>query len=122
MSVQAKAVPSIGRKRKFNEAVLVWLQAVREDRSQYVAVVVIARDLIQAIPPGGQQLMQIPVTGFQFVMGVVAGDHHGVAVGLMLRDMVDDGTYNKLMSSYGATQIQFWDDYTGDIAVYYNPE
>jgi len=26
------------------------------------------------------------------------------------------------MSSYGATQIQFWDDYTGDVAVYYNPE
>lgn len=44
------------------------------------------------------------------------------AVSNVLRDMVDDGTYNKLMSSYGATQIQFWDDYTGDIAVYYNPE
>ena len=44
------------------------------------------------------------------------------AVSNVLRDMVDDGTYNKLMSSYGATQIQFWDDYTGDVAVYYNPE
>jgi polar amino acid transport system substrate-binding protein len=44
------------------------------------------------------------------------------AVSKVLRDMVDDGTYDKLMSSYGATQIQFWDDYTGDIAVYYNPE
>ena len=44
------------------------------------------------------------------------------AVSNVLRDMADDGTYNKLMSSYGATQIQFWDDYTGDIAVYYNPE
>ena len=44
------------------------------------------------------------------------------AVSNVLRDMVDDGTYNKLMSSYGATQIQFWDDYTGDVAVYYKPE
>ena len=44
------------------------------------------------------------------------------AVANVLRDMVEDGTYNELMSSYGATQIQFWDEYTGDIAVYYNPE
>ena len=44
------------------------------------------------------------------------------AVANVLRDMVEDGTYNQLMSSYGATQIQFWDEYTGDIAVYYNPE
>jgi polar amino acid transport system substrate-binding protein len=44
------------------------------------------------------------------------------AVSKVLRDMVNDGTYDKLMSAYGATQIQFWDDYTGDVAVYYNPE
>tara|TARA_B100000989_G_C19472220_1_gene441242 strand:- start:74 stop:919 length:846 start_codon:yes stop_codon:yes gene_type:complete len=44
------------------------------------------------------------------------------AVSKVLRDMVNDGTYNELMSAYGATQIQFWNDYTGDIAVYYNPE
>lgn len=44
------------------------------------------------------------------------------AVADVLRDMVADGTYNEMMSSYGATQIQFWSDYTGDIAVYYTPE
>ncbi|MEM1386732.1 MAG: ABC transporter substrate-binding protein [Pseudomonadota bacterium] len=44
------------------------------------------------------------------------------AVADVLRDMVEDGTYGKMMSAYGATQIQFWSDYTGDIAVYYTPE
>lgn len=44
------------------------------------------------------------------------------AVADVLRDMVADGTYTEMMSSYGATQIQFWSDYTGDIAVYYTPE
>ena len=50
------------------------------------------------------------------------GQRLSQAVAKVLRDMVDDGTYDRLMSSYGATQIQFWDDYVGDIAVYYNPE
>lgn len=44
------------------------------------------------------------------------------AVADALRDMVEDGTYNEMMSAYGATQIQYWDDYSGDIAIYYNPE
>jgi polar amino acid transport system substrate-binding protein len=39
-----------------------------------------------------------------------------------LRDMVEDGTYNEMMSAYGATQIQYWSEYSGDIKVYYNPE
>lgn len=44
------------------------------------------------------------------------------AVADVLREMVNDGTYNDMMSAYGATQIQHWDDYSGDIAVYYTPE
>jgi polar amino acid transport system substrate-binding protein len=44
------------------------------------------------------------------------------AVAAVLRDMVADGTYNEMMSAYGATQIQYWDDYSGDIAIYYTPE
>ncbi|WP_371156304.1 ABC transporter substrate-binding protein [Jannaschia sp. 2305UL9-9] len=44
------------------------------------------------------------------------------AVAQVLRDMVEDGTYDEMMSSYGATQIQHWADYTGDIAIYYTPE
>ena len=44
------------------------------------------------------------------------------AVADVLRDMVEDGTYNEMMSAYGATQIQEWEDYSGDIAVYYTPE
>jgi len=44
------------------------------------------------------------------------------AVAEVLRDMVKDGTYNEMMTAYGATQIQNWADYTGDIAVYYTPE
>jgi polar amino acid transport system substrate-binding protein len=50
------------------------------------------------------------------------GEELANAVAQVLRDMVEDGTYNEMMSAYGATQIQFWDDYTGDIAVYYTPE
>ena len=45
-----------------------------------------------------------------------------MAVADVLRDMVADGTYNEIMSGYGATQIQHWADYSGDIAIYYNPE
>ena len=44
------------------------------------------------------------------------------AVADVLRDMVADGTYNEMMSAYGATQIQYWADYSGDIKVYYTPE
>ena len=44
------------------------------------------------------------------------------AEAVVLRDMVADGTYNELMSAYGATQIQHWSDYSGDIAIYYTPE
>jgi hypothetical protein len=36
--------------------------------------------------------------------------------------MVEDGTYNEMMSAYGATQIQHWGDYSGDIKIYYTPE
>jgi polar amino acid transport system substrate-binding protein len=50
------------------------------------------------------------------------GEELANAVADVLRDMVEDGTYDEMMSAYGATQIQFWDDYTGDIAIYYNPE
>lgn len=56
--------------------------------------------------------------GFDGATGEVLAN----AVADVLRDMVADGTYNELMSAYGATQIQYWDEYTGDIAVYYNPE
>lgn len=44
------------------------------------------------------------------------------AVADVLRGMVEDGTYNEMMSAYGATQIQHWDDFSGDVAVYYTPE
>lgn len=50
------------------------------------------------------------------------GEELAEAVAQVLRDMVADGTYNEMMSAYGATQIQYWDDYTGDIAIYYTPE
>ncbi len=50
------------------------------------------------------------------------GEELAEAVAAVLRDMVEDGTYNEMMSAYGATQIQYWADYSGDIAIYYNPE
>lgn len=56
--------------------------------------------------------------GFDGTTGEVLAN----AVADALRDMVADGTYNEMMSAYGATQIQYWDDYSGDIAIYYNPE
>jgi len=49
------------------------------------------------------------------------GEELAEAVAQVLRDMVEDGTYDELMSAYGATPIQFWDEYTGDIEVYYSP-
>ncbi|MFT7105543.1 MAG: polar amino acid transport system substrate-binding protein [Yoonia sp.] len=56
--------------------------------------------------------------GFDGTTGEVLAN----AVADALRAMVEDGTYNDMMSSYGATQIQNWADYSGDIAIYYNPE
>ena len=56
--------------------------------------------------------------GFDGATGEVLAE----AVADVLRDMVEDGTYDEMMSAYGATQIQYWDDYTGDITVYYTPE
>lgn len=51
-----------------------------------------------------------------------SGEELANAVADVLRDMVEDGTYAELMDAYGATQIQHWDEYSGDIAVYYTPE
>lgn len=56
--------------------------------------------------------------GFDGATGEVLAN----AVADVLREMVEDGTYNEMMSAYGATQIQFWEDYSGDVAVYYTPE
>ena len=56
--------------------------------------------------------------GFDGLTGEVLAN----AVADALRAMVEDGTYNDMMSSYGATQIQHWADYSGDIKIYYNPE
>jgi polar amino acid transport system substrate-binding protein len=56
--------------------------------------------------------------GFDGATGEVLAN----AVAEALRAMVKDGTYNDMMSSYGATQIQNWADYSGDIKIYYNPE
>ncbi|MEM6381934.1 MAG: ABC transporter substrate-binding protein [Pseudomonadota bacterium] len=50
------------------------------------------------------------------------GEELADAVSAVLKDMVEDGTYDEMMSAYGATQIQFWEDYTGDIEIFYNPE
>lgn len=51
-----------------------------------------------------------------------SGEALSEAVAQVLRDMEADGTYDELMSSYGATQIQFWDEYSGDFEIYYTPE
>lgn len=56
--------------------------------------------------------------GFDGETGEVLAD----AVADVLRDMVEDGTYDEMMSAYGATQIQAWDEYGGDIEVFYDPE
>lgn len=48
--------------------------------------------------------------GFDGATGEVLAN----AVADALRAMVKDGTYNDMMSSYGATQIQNWADYSGD--------
>ncbi len=50
------------------------------------------------------------------------GEELAEAVAQVLRDMVEDGTYSEMMGGYGATEIQNWDDYEGDITIYYNPE
>lgn len=51
-----------------------------------------------------------------------SGEALSEAVAQVLRDMEADGTYDELMTSYGATQIQFWDEYSGDFEIYYTPE
>ncbi len=56
--------------------------------------------------------------GFDGASGEVLSE----AVAQVLRDMVADGTYHEMLGSYGATPIELWDEYTGDIAVYYTPE
>jgi len=56
--------------------------------------------------------------GFDGATGEVLSE----AVAGALRAMVADGTYDKMMTAYGATQIQHWADYSGDIAVLYTPE
>ncbi len=50
------------------------------------------------------------------------GEAVAEAVAQVLRDMVEDGTYHEMLGSYGATPIELWDEYVGDIAVYYTPE
>ncbi len=44
------------------------------------------------------------------------------AVAQVLEDMKADGTYQELMESYGATQIDLWDQYGGKFEVFYAPE
>ena len=44
------------------------------------------------------------------------------AVAGVLEDMKADGTYNRIMSAYGATQIDKWDQYEGGFRVYHAPE
>ena len=56
--------------------------------------------------------------GFDGASGEVLSE----AVAQVLRDMVADGTYHEMLGAYGATPIELWDEYTGDIAVYYTPE
>lgn len=56
--------------------------------------------------------------GFDGATGEVLSE----AVAQVLRDMVEDGTYHEMLGRYGATPIELWDDYVGDIAVYYTPE
>jgi len=55
--------------------------------------------------------------GFDGATGEVVAE----AVAQVLRDMVEDGTYHEMLGAYGATPIELWDDYTGDIAVFYTP-
>lgn len=56
--------------------------------------------------------------GFDGATGEVLSE----AVAQVLRDMVADGTYHAMLGAYGATPIELWADYTGDIAVFYTPE
>jgi len=51
-----------------------------------------------------------------------SGEVLSEAVAQVLRDMVEDGTYHEMLGAYGATPIELWADYTGDIAVFYTPE
>jgi polar amino acid transport system substrate-binding protein len=56
--------------------------------------------------------------GFDGASGEVLSE----AVAQVLRDMVADGTYHEMLGQYGATPIELWDEYPGDIAVFYTPE
>lgn len=56
--------------------------------------------------------------GFDGASGEVLAE----AVAEVLRGMVADGTYHEMLGAYGATPIELWDEYTGDIAVYFTPE
>jgi polar amino acid transport system substrate-binding protein len=56
--------------------------------------------------------------GFDGASGEVLSE----AVAEVLRGMVADGTYHEMLGAYGATPIELWDEYTGDIAVYFTPE
>ncbi|MEO1103321.1 MAG: ABC transporter substrate-binding protein [Pseudomonadota bacterium] len=44
------------------------------------------------------------------------------AVRQVLEDMKADGTYEKIMSAYGATPIEAWDEYEGGFVVRHAPE
>jgi polar amino acid transport system substrate-binding protein len=44
------------------------------------------------------------------------------AVRQALSDMRADGTYQTMMEEYGATQIDVWDQWSGDFEVFHNPE
>jgi polar amino acid transport system substrate-binding protein len=44
------------------------------------------------------------------------------AVRQVLSDMAEDGTYQAMMTQYGATPIDLWDQYSGDFEVFYTPE
>ncbi len=56
--------------------------------------------------------------GFDGATGEVLAE----AVAQVLRDMFEDGTYHEMLGRYGATPIELWDDFPGDIAVFYTPE
>jgi polar amino acid transport system substrate-binding protein len=44
------------------------------------------------------------------------------AVRDVLSDMYADGTYQEMMTAYGATMIDVWDEWDGDFAVFHDPE
>lgn len=44
------------------------------------------------------------------------------AVRDVLADMMEDGTYDRIMEEYGATKMESWDGWSGDFEVFYAPE